>query len=305
VTRTGSVRKYVASGRGWTQQWRTAFTSVYSGEGGQVDAIGPAGISAVGNDVQLITSANHDQLYRDSGQEVRQMGYLYRLNAASGAAQGLADVGDQTYAWTGAHKKLFSDFPDGNPYGVLVMPGAGGSHRTFVADAAANTINEVLADGSMRVISYIPNETAPNTRDATPTCIALGPDGMLYVGALDLEANFAKKGHQSKVWKVNPNSSNWRQNATAWASGFTTITACTFDRAGNFWAAEMFYPNAAGPPGDLAAVPFRSPRSMTHIGGGKIALPGGIVQGRDGAMYATTGSAAGPGKGGVVKVARG
>ncbi len=304
ITRTGAVHKYVASGGGWKQQWRTSFMSVYAGEGGQVDAIGPAGVSALGSDVQMIMSANHDQLYRDTSQEVRHLGYLYRFNPATGAARAVSDVGDQVFAWTGSHRSLFGDFPDSNPYGVLVTAGSGGHHRMFVADAGANTINEVMPDGILRVVSYIPNETAPGTRDATPTCMALGPDGMLYVGALDLGVNFALKGHQSHVWRVNPNSTNWRHNATVWASKLTTITACTFDRAGNFWATEMFYPNAAGPPGDLAVVPFRSPTSVTHIGGGKIALPGGIVQGRDGAMYVTTGSAAGPGQGGLVKVAR-
>jgi hypothetical protein len=88
VTRTGSVRKYVASGGGWKQQWRTAFNSIFAGEGGQVDALGPAGMSAVGGDVQMIMSVNHDQLYQQSGQEVRQLGYLYRLNPANGAAHG-------------------------------------------------------------------------------------------------------------------------------------------------------------------------------------------------------------------------
>lgn len=305
VTRTGSVRKYVASGSGWTARWRTAFTSIYSGENGQVDALGPAGVSAVGTEVRMLMSANHDQVYRDAGVEVKQIGYLYRLSPGNGAASGVADVGDQTFAWTGSHRKLWSEFPDANPYGVLITRGANGRTRTFVADAGANTISEVMSDGSLQTISYIPNETAPGTRDSTPTCIAQGPDGMLYVGALDLEVNFAKKGHQSKVWKVNPNSRNWAHNATVWASGLTTVTSCTFDRSGNFWAAEMFFPNASGPPGDLAVVPFAHPTAIQHIGGGRIALPGGIAQSKDGAMYVTTGSAAPNGQGGVMKVSKG
>jgi hypothetical protein len=35
------------------------------------------------------------------------------------------------------------DFPDANPYGVLVVPG-----HTCVADAGANTLNEVMPEGS-------------------------------------------------------------------------------------------------------------------------------------------------------------
>ncbi len=95
----------------------------------------------------------------------------------------------------------------------------------------------------------------------------------------------------SNVWRVNPNSTDWQHNATLWATGYTTIDGCAFDRQGNFWASELFYPNTAGPPGDLAMAPFEHPSNITHIGGGSIPLPGGIAQGRDGAMYVSAGVA--------------
>jgi glucose/arabinose dehydrogenase len=255
----------------------------------------------------MIMSLNHDEGVALTGQDVPQIGNLYRLNGQNGTATAMSDFGDQSYAWTQDHKDLWEEFPDANPYGVLVTRDGSGRTRTFVADAGANTISEVLPGGTARVIAYIPNEGGESgttgTRDSTPTCIAQGPDGMLYVGTLDLLTNFDDGPGHSQVWKVDPNSTDWQHNATIWARGLTTITGCTFDQAGNFWAAEMFQPNVAGPPGDLAVVSFSDPTSIEHVGGGSLLLPGGVAQGPDGAMYATTGSAAANGDGGVVRVA--
>src|SRR5262249_51417697 len=150
------------------------------------------------------------------------------------------------------------DFPDSNPYGVLVtrVPGSD-TIRTFVADAGANTVSEVMPDGTARIIAYIPNENFGAFRDATPTCIAQGPDGFLYVGTLDFVSNLFVPpglGGLSSVWRVDPNA-NYPQAPQLWASGLTTVTACTFDSAGNFWAAEMFAGGmGATPPGDVVEI---------------------------------------------------
>ncbi|MEP7046578.1 MAG: ScyD/ScyE family protein, partial [Ilumatobacteraceae bacterium] len=211
----------------------------------------------------------------------------------TGAATAVSDVGDQMYKFTGDNKQLFpDDFPDANPYGVLLTRD-GETHkvRTFVADAAANTINEVMADGTLRVVSYIPNETAPPFRDSTPTCIAEGPDGMLYVATLNFVANlFVAGSGQSNVWRVDPNA-NFPTEPTLWATGLTTPTSCTFDRHDNFWATELFQPNAGGPPGDVVRIPFDHPDQLNRIGGGELPLPGGIAQGSDGSMYVSVNSA--------------
>jgi hypothetical protein len=293
---------------------------------GGTEVLGPAAVSATGTRcsvhrsdlrgnesdrnstcrVSAVLSLSHRGVEAETGMEVRQLGHLYRLSGRTGAAKSVSDVGDRSYAWTGRHTNLFPpDFPDANPYAVLnVRDRDGDRTTTFVADAAANTISKILPDGSTRVISYIPNETSGAMRDATPTCLTRGPDGALYVGALDLASNFAVGSGQSNVWRVNPNSTHWRHNATLWATGYTTINGCAFDRSGHFWASELFYPNAAGAPGDLARAPFDHPNMITHLGGGSIPLPGGIAQGPDGAMYVSTGSAdPTPNSGAIVRVA--
>ena len=316
LTHTGRVSKFP---RGSTHPaWSTHFESLFVTEDPSQppDVLGPEGLSALADScrhssgtscqVRLIMSESHDGAAAVSGGAIQstQLGHLFRLNARTGVPTDLSDVGDQMFTWTGDRKELFpSDFPDSNPYGVLVVKDRRhhGKVRTFVADAGANTISEVMRNGVLRVIAYIPNETAAPFRDATPTCIAQGPDGMLYVATLHLLANFASPG-QSDVWRVDPNA-NYPTAPTVWAHGLTTPTACTFDHNGNFWATEMFQPNASGPPGDLVRIPFRHPTRLDRIGGGRLPLPGGITQGPDGAMYVSINSASPvPGSGAIVRV---
>jgi hypothetical protein len=295
----GAVDKYTVAG---TKVWSTPFTSAYVTEDGNVSVIGPAGVTAVGsgctrngeglrNGCQVLTIvglSSHEVPSGDSG-------HLFSLNAANGSATDRSDVGDQDYQWTSDHQDLFPpDFPDSNPYGVLVTHGgSAGSGNTFVINAASNTVDVISADGTSRVLAFIPNETPVEgqpTRDSTPTCAAVGPDGALYVGTLDLVRNLQDPGQGwSKVYRVDPNThEDFLHAAHLWATGLTTVTACAFDSAGNFWAAEMFKFNQQGPPGDVVRVPFSNPAAAEHILGGQIAFPGGIAEGPDGAVYVTT-----------------
>lgn len=96
------------------------------------------------------------------------------------------------------------------------------------------------------------------------------------------------KQGSSHIYRVDPDShASFLTAAHLWASGLTTITACTFDAAGNFWATEMFKSNAAGAPGDVVRIPLSNPAAVEHMGGGELPLPGGIAQGGDGAIYVT------------------
>jgi hypothetical protein len=336
VTHSGAISKYRWAGGSLEPTWSTAFASIFTpSSGGGTQVLGPSAVSATrgtcatrphhrspgrahgqkGCLVQALLSESGRGVHADFGLHQPQLGRLFDLSAATGAARSRSDVGDRDYAWTAAHVSLFpADFPDANPYAVLTITGKArhdrreeegrSALRTFVADAASNTVSEVLTGGRLRVISYIPNETAGAERDATPTCIAQGPGGDLYVGALDLLSNLAAGGGQSNVWRVDPNAKTWRHNATLWASGFTTINGCTFDSSGHFWASELLYPNASGPPGDLAYASLTSPDTITHVvGNSDIALPGGIAEGPDKAMYVSTGSAdTSPRSGAVLRV---
>jgi glucose/arabinose dehydrogenase len=320
-TQSGRVTKYAPHST--VPVWSDSFTSYYNAQspGAQPDVLGPEGISAVGYGcmkpgprpgckIRMIMSESTPGIAAQSGGTINdpQAGHLYQLNGATGTPTDLADVGSQQYAFTNAHKDLFPpDFPDSNPYGVLVTRDSStGATRTFVADAGANTISEVRSDGTTRIIAYIPNENSVPFRDATPTCIAQGPDGYLYVGTLHFVSNlFVHSGRQSDVWRVDPNA-DFPTAPTVWASGLTTLTACTFDRSGNFWGTEMFRGGlGATPPGDVVKIGWRHPLQRHHFGFGRLPVPGGIAQGPDGAMYITVGSSAAGVSGGVVRLKQG
>jgi hypothetical protein len=152
MTHTGLVSKYPFGQT--TPAWSVGFNSLYVTEDPSAppDVLGPAGISAIGNgcmknsngqrngcQVQMISSESTPGVLAATGGAVNdpEAGHLFRLDGASGAVTDLADVGSQQYAFTGANVDLFpSDFPDSNPYGVLVT-----RHGTYVADAGANTIS--------------------------------------------------------------------------------------------------------------------------------------------------------------------
>jgi glucose/arabinose dehydrogenase len=304
LTHSGRVTKYVKNTS--ATSWSKRFESVYASEDPSAppDVLGPEGLTAVTDgcrqvsrrecQVRLIMSESHRGVAKMSGGAIstKQIGHLFRLNPGTGRRTELSNVGDRSFGWTNRHKALFpDDFPDSNPFGVLAYRDTAKNRvRTFVADAGANTIIEVMPRGRTRVVSYIPNEKAPPFRDSTPTCIARGPDGMLYVATLNLVANLfvpGATGGKSEVWKVNPNA-KYPTKPKLWATGLTTPTGCTFDKFGNFWAAEMFGPNASGPPGDLVAIPFKHPGQQLHLGAGKIVLPGMLAFGPGGALYVTT-----------------
>lgn len=315
---TGAVDKYEL-GTTASRLWSQRFNAAYLSEGpGPPDVLGPSGLSATGSGCTAQSGGNRQgcqvlMIMSLSSHEVPapQFGHLFRLDAASGTPSDRADIGDQMWTWTNNHQSLWGEFPDSNPYGVLVTRGgSANSHNTFVVDAGANTVSEVSADGTATVIAYIPNESPVAglpTRDATPTCAAQGPDGALYVGTLDLARNFVDpRQGWAHVYRVDPGAhENLMTAAHLWASGLTTITSCTFDRDGNFWGTEMFKFNAAGPPGDVVRIPFSNPSAIEHIGGGHLPLPGGIAQGPDGAMYVAVGSAgATRANGAVMRVAQ-
>src|SRR5882724_12674403 len=271
-----------------------------TGDPEEGEFLGISGISVFGNGVNFglygIMAVDPQQ----TGDEA--FGNLLRVNNHN-QVETLVNVGSFDYEWTAEHIDLApNDFPDANPYGVLVVPG-----HVYVVDAGANTLDEVMPDGSIIILAYFPlNELA----DATPTCACQGPDGFLYIGTLALVDSLFL-GPSAKVYRLDPADANipepWNTPMTVWASDLWPINGCTFGRDGNFYASQLFTnPNwiyGEDPEGDVVKIPFASPGTHTFLAGGALSFTGGVAVGPNGAVYVADGTAfVAPGEGRIVRL---
>jgi hypothetical protein len=251
---------------------------------------GVDGVSALGNgNIAAIMSES------EASGEAAPAGHLLQVNR-SGEFRDVANVGDYNYAWSVAHQDLApNDFKpgDSNPYGVLAVPGG-----VYVADAGTNTLNFVKANGDISILAYFPNN---QIADATPTCVAKGPDGALYVGTLAFVDSIVG-GAMATVYRVDLAQTNPNDLATIlsvakpWATGLYPITGCAFGPDGSFYASQFFttFDGAGGLPflnGDVVKIPFATPSVHTSLTGGMLLMPGGVAVGPDGAVYVSNKSA--------------
>jgi hypothetical protein len=309
-------------------RWRrivTGLASVGDTENGFPEALGPSGISVHGSGGIYVTmgesalgvGADTPELPEAAA---RQFGHLLKLTP-SGHWKKVSDVGDYDYLWTGENKDQpwapEGQFPDANPYGLLAVAG-----RQFVADAGANTLNEVRPNGSVRIIAYFPNPLLPlpngtlvPVSDAVPTCVAQGPDGYLYVGTLAFGANFARFDTnsppnwasltpQSKVYRVNPNGAEvFLTDADVWASGFNPITAAGF-HDGALYLTEYATQASGYATGDVVRARVNADGSAgtrTTLGAGALHEPNGLAFDGAGKVYVSNYSIS-SGGGQVVRV---
>ena len=259
------------------------------GDPDEGEFLGVSGISVFGNGVNFGLYAIMAVDPQQTGDPA--FGNLLRVNNRN-QVETLVNVGSFDYEWTDEHQWLvpFGDFPDANPYGVLVVPG-----HTYVVDAGANTLDEVMPDGSIVILAFFPNNVLA---DATPTCACQGPDGLLYIGTLALVDSLFL-GPSAKVYRLDPADANlpepWNTPMTEWASGLWPINGCNFGSDGNFYASQLFTnPNwiyGEDPEGDVVKIPFASPGTHTFLAGGALSFTGGVAVGPNGAVYVADGTA--------------
>jgi len=256
-------------------------------------AVSVAGLSAIGNGtIYAAMEASNSATGFPS-----LLGHLLKVSQG-GQIRDVSDVGDFDFAWTNTNFDLAPhDFPDSNPYGVLAL-----SNQLYVANAASNTLDIVNPDGTEAILAFFPNNVIA---DATPTCIAQGPDGALYIGTLALVDSLVF-GPSAKVYRVDPsqadpsNMSTVLSLATLWASGLWPINGCAFGPDGSFYASELITSQKFSG-GDVVKIPFDTPTVHTSLTGNTLTFPAGVAVGPDGNVYVSNGTAFVP-QGQVVKL---
>jgi glucose/arabinose dehydrogenase len=182
---------------------------------------------------------------------------------------------------------------DSNPYGVLALPG-----RRIVADAGANALVEVAADGSTSTLAVFPRRSASPggpTFQAVPTAVAQGPDGAFYVGQLTGQP-FPVGA--ACVYRVPAGGGT----PECQYDRFTNIIDLTFGPDGSLYVLEIDANGLPTPPSDgrLTRIAPSGARAVIQTDP-PLVMPGGVAIGPDGAIYVTTGSVF-PGGGQVVRI---
>ena len=186
------------------------------------------------------------------------------------------------------------DEVDSNPYGVLALPG-----KKIVADAGANDLLQINANGEILVLATFPNRMAdappflglpPGTQipmDQVPTSVALGPDGYYYVGTL---TGFPFPVGGAIVYRVPPQGGT----PEVYATGLTHIIDVAFGADGSLYVLEIAKNGllAAFGGGDWtgALIKVASDGTQTEIASQGLFAPGGVAIGPDGAFYVTNNS---------------
>lgn len=191
---------------------------------------------------------------------------------------------------------------DSNPYGIDSVPGG-----TLVADAGANALFLTKRNGSIETVAVFPPLTGLVWPDlscplpffppagtpvefpvqAVPTSVSVGPDGAYYVGTL---TGFPFAVGAAAVYRVDQHTGD----VTTFVDGLTHVTGLEWGPDGALYVAQMTNASLL----DLEACGGETPGSVLRITDPNSApevlalLPivGDVAVGRDGVVYATTGS---------------
>ncbi|HEY0873637.1 MAG TPA: ScyD/ScyE family protein [Vicinamibacterales bacterium] len=178
------------------------------------------------------------------------------------------------------------DLPDSNPYGILVLPG-----KQIVADAGANALFEIRANGQIRTLAVFDELAGPPSRDAVPTGLAVGPDGAYYVGQLT-GGPFATG--IANIYRVPAEGGE----PEVYASGFTNVVDLAFGADGSLYVLQIANPIPNFPEGALIRVAPDGTRTAIDV---PLFAPGGIAIAKDGTIYVTINSIL-PGAGQVLAI---
>ncbi len=206
-----------------------------------------------------------------------------------GAPQNIADIG--TFE---ANNNPDQGFPDTNPYGLLIT-----ATGFAVADAGANALFDITPAGDISTLSVFPSQPnplfpfGPPFFQAVPTTVALGPDGLYYVGNL---TGFPFPPDLAAVLQIDPTTGD----STVAEIDFTNIIDLAFASDGDLLVLQLTsngLASSSGPgPGKLIRIDSATGARTTIIDD-PLFFPGGLLIGPDDAIYVSNlGVSAGEGQ---------
>ena len=242
---------------------------------------GPVDVSFLGTSMFVTMGWGGDPSLRGPlGGKAHLFGTMLHVTP-SGALQVVTDVA--------AHESRLNPGDgnvDSNPYGSVALPG-----RRIVADAGANALVEVQANGRTRTFAvpprlppFPPGAPGAPTREPVPTSVVEGPDGAMYVSQLTAGPFFRGT---STVLRVASDGST----IEAFATGFTAVVDLAFDAGGALYVLEIASGLVPGPGANPGVGNGRLLRKCpgadaTVLLGGLI-FASGVAIGPDGAAYLT------------------
>lgn len=251
---------------------------------GGFGGVGPHSISFQGaGNGKLVMGLGADAAARQGlGAKAGLFGHVLQVSV-----DGAWTVGADIAAFEAANNPVAGG-ADSNPYGVLAIPA-----RHIVADAGANALFEVAANGKLRTFATFEarmvaappflglpaGTTIP--MQAVPTTVVDGRDGWLYAGQL---TGFPFPLGAANIYRL-PLAGGTPQ---VFATGFTNIVALAFDASQRLYVLQIGN-GFAGPGGPPLAAPgslirINTDGTRTEIYG-NLFYPGGLAIGPDGAIY--------------------
>lgn len=170
---------------------------------------------------------------------------------------------------------------DSNPFGLGI---AAGDVRV-VADAGANAITAIAADGSTRtaVLPARPNPFFPGfggpTYQAVPNGLTIAPNGDAYVAEL---TGFPFPPGAARIYRIDLDAAVLAPELVA--TGFTNLIDLAFGTDGTLYALEVDSDRLVGPGQVGTLYRVNGDGSRTKIVG-DLADPTGLTVGPDGAWY--------------------